>query len=317
MALTLAQAKQLSQDKLTDMIIDEFEKSNFINSLTFDNTVKPQGGRSLTYAYNRITTQPKAGTRPVNGVYTAQETVTTQESVDLKIMGGSYKLDRALVENETQVVEHVEFQTAQKSKATVATFHDLTINGDSAVNADEFDGLEKALTGSTTELVPSAVIDMSNAANIVTNTPSFLYFARQLIKQMDGAPTHFLMNSDLWAIFQSVSDNVKSITFTRNELGDEIGHYGKATFQEMGDKPGTTEPVIPTDESDGTTSLYAVRLAMDGVHGVSPEGNRLVKRFLPDFSQPGPVKEGEVEFIGALAIKTSRSAAVLRKIKVV
>ena len=84
--------------------------------MEFDNTVKPQGGKSLTYSYNRITTQPTAAGRAINGEYTAQETKTSKVSVDLKVMGGSYEIDRVLAANENQVVEEVEFQSKQKSK---------------------------------------------------------------------------------------------------------------------------------------------------------------------------------------------------------
>lgn len=315
MAITLAQAKELSQDKLTDKIIDEFRKSKLLDKLEFDDTVTPQG-KSLTYIYNRVTTQPKAGTRAINGEYTAQEAATTQEKVDLKIMGGSYKIDRVIQKNQKQIVNHVEFQSQQKAKATVAEFCDLAINGDSAVNSEQFDGLEKIITGSTTEIIPETVIDLSTAEAIKTNALTFLFWLRQLTKVMDGAPDLFLMNADLYAAFQSVADVIPGITFTKDALGNETGHYGSAEFEKMGDKSGTTNPIIENNEN-GTTSLYAVRLSQDGVHGVSPDGSNLVEKYLPDFSTPGAVKEGEVEFVAAIAVEATKSAAILRNIKVV
>lgn len=42
MPITLADAKQLSQDKLTNYVIDEFRKSPLLDAMVFDNTVKPQ-----------------------------------------------------------------------------------------------------------------------------------------------------------------------------------------------------------------------------------------------------------------------------------
>lgn len=315
MAITLAQAKELSQDKLTDKIIDEFRESRLLDKMTFDDTVTPQG-KSLTYVYNRITTQPKAGTRAINGEYEAQEAATTQEKVDLKIMGGAYEIDRAIQKNEKQVVDHVEFQSRQKAKATKAEFCDLVINGDSGVDAKQFDGIEKIITGSTTEVIPDAVIDLSTAAKIKENALTFLFWLRQLVKVMDGAPNLFLMNADLYAAFQSVADIVPGITFTRDEMGKETGHYGTAEFEKMGDKSGSTNPIIEND-AEGKTSLYALRLAEDGVHGVSPDGSNLIESYLPDFTTPGAVKKGEVEFIAAIAVEATKSAAILRNIKVV
>ena len=52
-AFTLAQAKNLSQDKLTNYVIDEFRKSPLLDAMVFDDTVKPQGGTTMTYVYNR------------------------------------------------------------------------------------------------------------------------------------------------------------------------------------------------------------------------------------------------------------------------
>ena len=323
MALTLAQAKALSDSKLTNQIIDEFRKSPLLDALTFDNTVKVQGGKTLAYVYNRITTQPTAGTRAINGEYTSQETVTTQNTVNLKVMGGSYELDRVIANDEKQVVDQIEFQTTQKAKATVAVFNDLFINGNSATTATEFDGIDKAITGSTTERNTSAVIDLSTSANIDSNYKSFLYEIRRLEATMDGKPTHYLMNSDLYAVFQTIADRVPNIHYTKNELGEEVLKYGNALLVEMGDKAGTTNPIIAnatktisSTEYTGLTSLYAVRLGLDGVHGVSPDGDTLIKHYYPDFKTAGAVKKGEVEFVGAIAVKATKSVGAIRNIKV-
>lgn len=323
MALTLAQAKELSDSKLTNQIIDEFRKSTILDDLTFDNTVKVQGGKTLAYVYNRITTQPTAGTRAVNGEYTSQETVTTQKTVNLKIMGGSYELDRVIANDEKQVVDQVEFQTTQKAKATRACFHDLFINGNSATDATQFDGIDKAVTGSTTERNTAAVIDLSDSAKIDSNYKDFLYQIRKLEAAMDEKPTHYLMNSDLYAVFQTIADRVPNIHYVKNELGEEVLHYGKAKLVELGDKPGTTNPIIANGNVSisstnytGVTSLYAVRMGLDGVHGVSPDGNTLIKHYYPDFKTAGAVKKGEVEFVGAIAIKATKSVGAIRNIKV-
>ena len=59
MAITLAQAQNLSQSKLTHFVIDEFRKSALMDRLPFDNTVKPQGGKTLadgfTFAARSLT----------------------------------------------------------------------------------------------------------------------------------------------------------------------------------------------------------------------------------------------------------------------
>jgi glucose-like phosphotransferase system IIB component len=87
MPITLAQAQNLSQEKLVKTVIDEFRKSALLDMLTFDNTVKPGGGNSLAYTYNRVTTLPTAASRALNTEYTPQEPATTPVTVLLKIFG--------------------------------------------------------------------------------------------------------------------------------------------------------------------------------------------------------------------------------------
>lgn len=107
MAVTLEQAKLNTQDMLVKGTIDEFQKSNYLlNNLTFADVVSPSGGgATLTYAYNRLKTQPTAAFRAINSDYTPQEVTKERKSVDLAIFGGSYEIDRVIasmggVENE-------------------------------------------------------------------------------------------------------------------------------------------------------------------------------------------------------------------------
>ena len=103
MAFTLADAKKLSQDKLTTYVIDEFRKSPLMDALVWDDCVKPQGGETLSYVYNRVTTLPTAAGRAINSEYVAQEAKTTPVTVNLKVFGGSFNLDRVIVNHEKQV----------------------------------------------------------------------------------------------------------------------------------------------------------------------------------------------------------------------
>jgi hypothetical protein len=311
--ITLAQAQALSQSKLTNFVIDEFRKSALLDVLPFDNCVKAQGGRSLAYVYNRITTQPTADARAINSEYTPQETVTTQYTANLKIFGGSFQVDRVIAADEVQVVDHVQFQLQQKIKATIALFHDMFVNGDSGVGAGTtFDGLDKALTGSSTELTPTAPIDLNSSTDIDSNWKAFLDNLRKVRALMDGAPTLYLMNNDMLAVFQSVMDRAGINLLSKQNYGSEVYNWGPSMIMALGDKPGTSNPVIET--SNGKTSIYAVRLALDGVHGISPEGSKVVNQYLPNMTAPGAVKTGEVEMVAAMAIKATRSAAVLRDV---
>lgn len=316
MALTLAQIKALSQDKLTGFVIDEFRKSPLLDLLVFDNTVKPQGGTTLAYTYNRVTTQPTAAGRAINSEYTAQETLTTQQTVNLKIFGGSFEIDRVLAKGENgQVVDNVEFQTQQKVKATRALFHDWFINGDSAVDATAFEGIDKIVTGTSTELA-SETIDLSSAAAVKENWNALTYYLRKLNAKLDGAPSAYLMSEDMYGVFQAAADFATGFTTTKNDLGEEVLKWGTTAILPMGDKPGTADPVIATDEATGTTDIYAIRIGLDGVHGVSIGEEDMFDVYLPNMEEPGAVKKGEVEAVAAIAAKATRSVGVLRNIKI-
>lgn len=314
MALTLAQIKPLSQDKLTQFVIDEFRKSPVLGLLPFDNTVKPQGGTTLAYVYNRVTTQPTAAGRAINSEYTAQETKTTAYTVALKIFGGSFEIDRVLATDENgQVVDNVTFQLQQKIKATEALFNDFFINGDSSQDATAFDGLEKAIANTSTDV--EANIDLSTAAKVKSNWAELTDALRRFEAKLAERPTAYFVSREMYGVFQSVADFAHGFTATKDEFGREVLKYGNAQIIEMGDKPGTTNPIIPTND-DGETAIYAAYLGMDGVHGVSPTGAGIVNTYLPDMTAPGAVKKGEVEMVAAVAVKATRSAGVLRGIKI-
>lgn len=316
-SFTLADAKKLSDSKLTKYVIDEFRKSPLLDAMVFDDTVKPQGGNSLSYVYNRVTTLPTAAGRAINTEYTSQEAKTDRVTVDLKVFGGSFELDRVLQADETEVVKLTEFQLEQKIKATRALFADWFINGDSAADATAFDGLDKALTGSSTERSLNTVLDLSTAEMVEKNWKAFTYQLRQVMKLMDGAPTLMGVNSDMFAVFQSIADFSTQYTQTKNELGTEIVKWGNATIMDLGDKPGTSKSIVETSSDDGTTDIFFTRIGLDGVHGVTPTGSKAPNIYLPDLKTPGAVKKGEVEMVAAMAMKATRSAAVLRKVKVV
>lgn len=310
MALTLADAKNLSQSKLTNYVIDEFRRSPILDAMVFDNTVKPQGGKTLAYVYNRVTTLPTADVRALNTEYTPQEAKTTQFTVNLRPFGGSFQIDRVIAEDETQVLGLVKFQLEQKIKATRAKFCDMFINGDTGTNTNQFDGLDAAIKGTATDYTIADGLDLSTAANIKTNAAAFMYHLRKALAAMDGSPTVAMMSRDMFAVMQSVADTLTSFTVTKDNLGSNVLKYGSTVFMDVGDKPGTSESIISASD------IYFARIGLDGVHAVSPSGSALVRQYLPDMTQPGAVKTGEVEMVAAMAVKASRAAAVLRGVTI-
>ena len=317
MAITLAEAKKNVQDDLQMGVIDEFAKSNFLlNNLTFDDVVSPTGGgTTMTYAYTRLKTQPTADFREVNQEYTPHEVEKERHSVDLKIFGGSYEIDRVIA-NMGGIISEVTLQTQQKVKGASALFNDTVINGDSAVNSKAFDGLDKALTSSSTEFVPTAAIDLSTSEKVDANYKYFLDALDEFLLGLDGAPSFIAGNTKLIAKLRVVARRASMYQTTRDNYGRPVEMYGNIPFVDLGAKAGSNDPIVKTDKTTGETSLYVARFGLDGFHAVSAAGASPIKTWLPDFSTAGAVKKGEVEMLAAVALKASKAAGVMRKIKV-
>ena len=315
MAVTLADAKLLTQDKLTQDVIDEFRKDDLLNLLVFDNCVALNGGSTLAYTYNRVLTNGTAAFREINNEYTPQEAKTKQYTTNLKVFGGSFEIDRVIQKHVKGVTNQLAFQMQQKIKGAQALFSDTFFNGSAASDAKVFDGIDVALTGSSTEVTPGSVIDLSSATAIDSNYKAFLDAVEDMLSELDGTPSFLAVNRKLRSAFNKVGRRTVAYQETRDEFGRPVTTYDGIPIITIGDKPNTSNPIIANGENG--TSLYAVRIGLDGVCGVTPEGDDIIDVYMPDFNTPGAVKQGEVEMVAGIAVKATKAAGVLRKIKVV
>ena len=314
MAVTLAQAKLNVTDDLQLGIIDEFAKSSFIlNNIPFDDCVSPVGGgATLTYGYTRLITQPTADFRAVNSEYATNEVQKQRYTTDLKVFGGAYEIDR-IIAGMGGIADEVALQSAQKVKAASALFSDTIINGNSSTDANVFDGLDVAVTGSDTEYTPDAVIDLSTSAKVTENATAFVDALDEWLGGMDGVDVIFC-NSKMAAKFRAVARRMGMYQTTKNDFGQKVEFYGSIPFVDLGAKAGTNDPIVGINE--GVTSLYAVRFGLDGFHAISMAGQPPVKIWLPDFNTAGAVKKGEVEMVAGCALKSTKAAGAFRNIKV-
>lgn len=315
MAVTLAQAKLNVTDDLQLGIIDEFAKSSFImNNIPFADCVSPVGGgATLTYGYTRLVTQPVAEFRGVNGEYTTHEVEKQRYTTDLKVFGGAFEVDR-IIANMGGIADEVALQSSQKVKAASALFSDTIINGNSSVDANVFDGLDVAVTGTDTEYIPTAAIDLSTSEAVTANATAFVDQLDEWLGELEGVDA-ILCNAKMAAKFRAVARRMGMYQVTKNDFGQKVEHYGNIPFVDLGAKPGSNDPIVGINGS-GETSIYAVRFGMDGFHAISMSGQAPVKIWLPDFSTAGAVKKGEVEMVAGCALKSTKAAGAFRKIKV-
>ena len=319
MPFTLNEYKASSENAIDQQVIDEFRRSNWLlENITFDDGANLNaGGSAWVYAYDRVTTYPTAAVRAVNTEFTAQEAKTTKQSVELKIFGGKFQVDRTQI-GTARYGSRIAFQMEQKIRATRALFNHLFINGDDGSSALEFDGLSAALTGSATEMTATA--DISTSANLDSNYKAFLDELFEFLALLDGTPSALLMNRTMHSRLRSVAMRAGFLTQSEDAFGRNVTRFDGIPFVDLGDRPGSSNPVIATTAdatAADTTDIYAVRLGLDAVHAVAPEGNSaFLRTYLPTLTEPGAVKDGEVEMVTAVALKATKAAGVLRGIKI-
>lgn len=313
MPVTLAQAAQNAQTDLDTAVIDEFRTNSILDLITFDDVVNPAGGgNTLTYGYRRLITPGSAAFRAINSEYVPTEVTTQQFFTDLKPLGGSFQIDRVLANIGAAASGEVSLQSSQKIKAAQAKFGEAVILGDSAVDADSFDGLSKALTGSSTE--DSTTRDWSGP---MTQVLAFqiLTDVDNLLSLLDGEAGAIIGNRKTIQLIKAASRFANQSVQIVGPRDTTIDTYAGARLVDAGFKSGSAAPIIPV--TAGKSDLYAVRFALDGFHGVSVAGGTVVSYYAPDFSTPGAVKTGEVELgpVG-VALKATKAAGVYRGITI-
>lgn len=325
MPVTLAQVKAAAQSKTQQGVIDDFRRrSILLDVLPFDDMSYPNAsGHGWVYTYSRLETPSPAQVRAINTEYTPGEAVSRPVTVELKVMGGSYQVDRAIVDT-GYVYNHLAFQTAEKVKSAVSLAQDLMINGDPALRENEPEGLSVMLRGTDTEFNAGAVVDLSTADLLTSNHAAFLDQLDEWLSSMNVTPNAIFGNQKILGRIRSAARRAGYLDRSLDGFGRQVDRYNGVLLIDLGTKADNSGPVIPVEtrtigeaQQTGVTDLYAVSIGLDGFHGVAPQGGtNLVRTYLPDLSAPGAVKTGEVEMTMAYALKTTRAAAVFRNIKV-
>lgn len=325
MPITLNEMKVGMSDKIAQQVVDIFlRNSEILQLLPFDNCVSPQGGSTLTYAYVQKKLPSTAAFRALNTEYTAGAATLEKKTADLKIFGGSFELDRVIKQAEGRY-NNMAFQMQEKILAAISLFHHTLINGDATTNANEFDGLDKMLAGTSTEFGTGGVIDVSTAAKLRENADEFYEALQNLIKKTKADA--LLMNNDTIGKIETLARVLGYKTETEEAFGKKVVSMGGVRFMDLGEHytvSGNTVTAnacvksgITRDGGTGLTDIYGVKFDVnDGFHAASLTGNGAIHQYLPDFNAPGAVKKGEVEMVAACVLKNTQHAGVLRNIKI-
>lgn len=329
MAMTLNDMKSGMSDKVAQQVVDIFlRKSEILQLLPFDNTVSPQGGSTLTYSYMQKKLPSTAAFRALNTEYTGSEATMEQKFANLKIFGGKFSMDRVLKQSEGKY-NNMAYQMEEKILAAISLFHYTLINGNATTNAEEFDGLDKMLAGTSTEFNSGDVIDISTMANLKNNADQLYESLQLLIKNTEADA--LLMNASMISKIQTMARVLGYKTESEEAFGKKVTVMDGVRFMDLGKHYTVSGTAVTGNDcvktgiartvgtaQTGLTDIYAVKFDInDGFHAASLTGNGAIHQYLPDFTKPGAVKDGEVEMVAATVLKNTAHAGVLRNIKLV
>lgn len=243
-----------------------------------------------------------------NTVINGNESVNEDEfnGLDVMLKGSSteYNAPEYKITTDTDVVEGKVYYTRSGSGTTSSPYKYAKVASPVKANI-------------ATYYEVSNEFDLSTSKKMDDNYQEFLDKMDEFVSIMQGKPTMFLGNNKLITKIKGIARRAGYYTKSEDAFGRSIDMWDNiplVDLEEYFDGTNTT-PCVKISE-DGLTDLYAVQIAKDGFHGVSPTGNGVLSTCLPDMKAPGTVKEGDVEMVAAVVLKNTLKAGVFRNIKV-
>lgn len=258
--LTILEWAKLNNNPLQSGVVEIFASENpILERMPFANI---QGN---AYKYNMEDSLPGVAFRGVNEAYAESTGVINPVTETLTICGGDSDYDVSLVKMGAGDNDARAAHDALKAKSLTLTWQKTWFDGDSATDPREFDGINKRLEDGTQEL------DLGTGGGTLT-----LDDLDQLIDAIQGTPSVLLMNKTMRrkvnALVRASGAAMETVSDT---FGRQLMAYAGIPIGIVEDD-ATGTPILDFDEDDGssnldTTSIYAVRFGLDGVHGIQTE----------------------------------------------
>lgn len=253
MAYTLTEAAKLKQSVLQRGVTRTFvQESAVLDRIPF----MPIAGGA--YKYNEEATLPGVEFRAVNAAYAESTGTVNPKTESLVILGGDADVDTFLVATQDAGIADLRAEAlVGKVKAVSYKFQDGFINGDTAVDANSFDGLKKRLTG-------AQVIDAgANGLPVVgaddNARQSFLDKLDELLAAVPGADALYMNSTIKFRLLAAM----RRLNIQTTPVGiKQEPTYNGIAIVDLGNKADGTV-IIPQTETQGTStassSIYAVR----------------------------------------------------------
>lgn len=313
MALTLAESAKLSTDQLVAGVIETIvQKSPMLTLLPFQEI---QGN---AYSWRLENALPGVAFRAVNSGYTESTGTFTSVSESLAILGGTADVDRFIQQTRSNLFDQRATQTSMKAKAVAIAFNDNFINGDTAVNANGFNGLDKKLTGTAQEF-STATNGLPVVGASASDQHAFFDKLDALLYSLEGPADALFMSSAILGKIRSSARRLGGWDSQRNEFGMSVDFYNGVPMFDMGSRADGT-PIIPDTQTQGSASdastIYAVRFAdAEGDAGLMGLTNGGVQAIDQGLLPTPPAFRTLIEFYVGLALYNIRGAAKLKGVR--
>lgn len=292
--ITLEELAANSDDKLVQGFVNEvITESYLLSRMTFDDCLASTGTSDLVYAYKRLKTPKTAAFRALNTEPAKSKVEIERVKTQVAILSDAWDMDRVAKDAAPDLYA---LNLEESKNAIVRKFTATVINGDTNVDENGFDGLDKALKGSATEFSSETSLDAIDQAT-----------ALAWCEEMDTVISALLRDPDALMVSPRMKVKINAIcrvlglaTTTPDTAGRQVSSYNGIPIQTMKDGSLTTGDV------------YAVCFGINEFHGITLSGGNAIAVHLPDWEKPGAVKTGDAEFVCGCALKQTKAAGVLR-----
>lgn len=294
MATTLAALATNSQDKLKQGFINELITDSYLlGAMPFDDCMTANGTSDLVYAYKRVVTGASANFRALNEEPTVSEVTIKRETTKPGILSSKWDMDRVA---KAAAEDLYALKVAESKNAIIRGFNKTLVNGDTTVDEKGFDGLDKALRGSSTEF--TSAVDLTGL-----DKPTALKFATEmdiLLAALVRDPDVLAVSPHMATVMNAVCRYMGMESITMDDAGKRVQHWDGIRIEKLKDGALTTN------------DIYAICFGMEEFHGITLTGDAGISVHLPDWNAPGAVKSGDSEFVCGCALKKTKAAGVLR-----
>lgn len=310
--------------------------SPLLQLLEFDNSVIPNGrsGR-IVFPYSRGTVARVAQLRAYYSDYVPQHTTGRQDvTAILRPMGDAFEIDRVFARADA---EYVEEQIDGMAPGINNLFCDLSVNGDPAQNALEFEGLSSILEGTAQEMSGTGMNFSATVAATAEGENGLREnvgaIRREVVRMRGlGLTPIILSNEQAMHRLSMVGERLGFLTRTPDMFGtNEIDRIAGAYMIDAGEVQRVTGPaaagtgIVPTVTAEvipvvgGLTDIYIVGISRtNGFCGVTLDsaGGTDPIRYETARTDAGVLRRFEAEFVGGVALLDERAAVVFRDVRV-